>query len=76
MIHGERFTFKPTQNFEFGFSRTVIFAGEQVPFTLRSFKNSMFSLSTSNGGTADRRIRETGDREWTGRIACLNSATG
>ena len=31
MIHGERFTFKPTRNFEFGFSRTVIFAGEEVP---------------------------------------------
>ena len=76
MIHGERFTFKPTQNFEFGFSRTVIFAGEEVPFTLRSFKNSMFSLSTSNGVKADRRIRETDDRDWTGRIGCLNSATG
>ncbi len=70
MIHGERFTFKPTQNFEFGFSRTVIFAGEQVPFTLRSFKNSMFSLSTSNGGNGGQ--ADPGDRrsglDWSYRV--------
>ncbi len=70
MIHGERFTFKPTQNFEFGFSRTVIFAGEEVPFTLRSFKNSMFSLSTSNGvqgGPADPGDRRSG-LDWSYRV--------
>ena len=71
MIHGERFTFKPTQNFEFGFSRTVIFAGEHVPFTLESFKNSMFSLSTSNGGGAGTPA-DPGDRrsglDWSYRV--------
>jgi hypothetical protein len=70
MIHGERFTFKPTQNFEFGFSRTVIFAGEQVPFTLRSFKNSLFSFSTSNGGNglqADPGDRRSG-LDWSYRV--------
>ena len=70
MIHGERFTFKPTRNLEFGFSRTVIFAGEQVPFTLESFKNSMFSLSTSNGGAANP--ADPGDRrsglDWSYRV--------
>ena len=73
MIHGERFTFKPTQNFEFGFSRTVIFAGEEVPFTLRSFKNSMFSLSTSNGvkgGPADPGDRRSG-LDWSYRVPKL-----
>jgi hypothetical protein len=71
MIHGERFTFKPTQNFEFGFSRTVIFAGEHVPFTLESFKSSMFSLSTSNGGGASTPA-DPGDRrsglDWSYRV--------
>jgi len=70
MIHGERFTFKPTQDFEFGFSRTVIFAGEQVPFTLRSLKNSFFSLSTSNGGNglqADPGDRRSG-LDWSYRV--------
>ena len=70
MIHGERFSFKPTRNFEFGFSRTVIFAGEDVPFTLDSFKNSLFSFSTSNGSAATRRI--PGDRrsgmDWSYRV--------
>ena len=69
MIHGERFTFKPTQDFEFGFSRTVIFAGEQIPFTLNSFKNSMFSFSTSNGGNGQA---DPGDRrsglDWSYRV--------
>jgi hypothetical protein len=70
MIHGERFTFKPTQNFEFGFSRTVIFAGEQVPFTLRSFKNSMFSLSRSN--VADPGDRRSG-MDWSYRVPMLRN---
>jgi membrane-associated phospholipid phosphatase len=73
MIHGERFTFKPTRDFEFGFSRTVIFAGEHVPFTLQSFKNSMFSLSTSNGGAGS--AVEPGDRrsglDWSYRLPKL-----
>ena len=56
MIHGERFTFKPTPNFEFGFSRTVIFAGEHVPFTLGLLKTSLFSLSRSaSNDPGDRR---------------------
>ena len=73
MIHGERFTFKPTPNFEFGFSRTGIFAGERVPFTLQSFKSSMFSLSTSNGGP--KSPSEPGDRrsglDWSYRVPKL-----
>lgn len=73
MIHGERFTFKPTRNFEFGFSRTVIFAGKGVPFTLRSFKRSLFSASTSN--TASGNQADPGDRrsgmDWTYRVPKL-----
>jgi hypothetical protein len=68
MIHGERFTFKPTRNFEFGFSRTVIFAGQGVPFTLQSFEKSLFSLS--------RALRlDPGDRrsgmDWSYRVPML-----
>ncbi len=73
MVHGERFSFKPTPDFEFGISRTVLFAGERVPFTLESFKNSMFSFSTSNGlpGSSS----EPGDRrsgiDWSYRLPKL-----
>jgi hypothetical protein len=45
-VHAEKFSFKPTRNVEFGFSRVVIFAGEgHVPFTFGSFWNSFSSFS-------------------------------
>ncbi|MGH9502869.1 MAG: capsule assembly Wzi family protein [Terriglobales bacterium] len=73
MIHGERFTFKPTRNFEFGFSRTGLFAGQGIPFTLRSFERSLFSLTTSNalsGATADPGDRRSG-MDWSYRVPKL-----
>jgi Capsule assembly protein Wzi/PAP2 superfamily len=70
MIHGERFSFKPTRDFEFGFSRTVVFAGQGVPFTLGSFKDSLFSFSTSNGTPGTQ--HDPGDRrsgmDWSYRL--------
>lgn len=47
MIHGEKISFKPTPNLEFGFSVTGLFAGEGVPFNTRTFLRSLFS--TGNG---------------------------
>jgi Capsule assembly protein Wzi/PAP2 superfamily len=47
MIHGEKISFKPTPNLEFGFSFTALFAGAGVPFTTKTFLRSMFS--TGNG---------------------------
>ncbi len=45
-IHAEKFSFKPTRNLEFGFSRVVIFAGEgHVPLTFGSFWNSFTGFS-------------------------------
>jgi Capsule assembly protein Wzi/PAP2 superfamily len=70
MIHGERFTFKPTRNFEFGFSRTVIFAGQGVPFTLHSFERSLFSLSRS--ATGDPGDRRSG-MDWSYRVPMLRN---
>src|SRR2546423_12024158 len=70
MIHGERFTFKPTRNFEFGFSRTVIFAGEDVPFTIHSFAKSFFSFSRAL--TADPGDRRSG-MDWSYRVPMLRN---
>lgn len=71
MIHGERFTFKPTRNFEFGFSRTALFAGQGVPFTLGTFRRSL--LSTGNG--APGTLSDPGDRrsglDWSYRLPKL-----
>ncbi len=72
MIHGERFTFKPTPNFEFGFSRTGIFAGEDVPFTLHALKTA-FSVGEAG---REPRIRAIDDRDWTGLIGYPSCATG
>lgn len=47
-IHGQEFSFKPTPNLEFGFSRTVIFAGATQPLTWGTFATSFFSTSSGN----------------------------
>jgi hypothetical protein len=68
VIHGQRFTFKPTRNFEFGFSRTGIFAGQGVPFTLHTFEKSFFGTGNGAPGTP----QDPGDRrsgmDWTYRV--------
>jgi Capsule assembly protein Wzi/PAP2 superfamily len=73
MIHGERFTFKPTRNFEFGFSRTAIFAGLGVPFTLHTFGKSLFSTSNGPPGSPT----DPGDRrsgmDWSYRLPLLRN---
>jgi len=58
MIHGERVSFKPTSNLEFGFSMTTLFAGAGVPFTPHTFIKSIFSFGNANPGSA----QDPGDR--------------
>jgi hypothetical protein len=44
-VHMEKFEFKPSGNFEFGFSRTIIWGGKgHEPITLGSFWNSFTSF--------------------------------
>jgi len=46
-IHLEKISFRPTENLEFGFERTVIWGGEgHGPITLHTFLKSFFSLSS------------------------------
>jgi hypothetical protein len=45
-IQAQKFSFKPSRNLEFGFSRVVIFAGkDHVPLTFGSFWHSFTSFS-------------------------------
>jgi hypothetical protein len=45
-VHVEKVSFKPTENLEFGFQRTVIWGGQDhVPITIHSFLKSFFSVS-------------------------------
>jgi membrane-associated phospholipid phosphatase len=73
MIHGERFTFKPTENFEFGFSRTGLFAGTGVPFTLHTLEKSFFGTGNGLPGTS----LDPGDRrsglDWSYRVPRLRN---
>lgn len=44
MVHVEKLSFKPTENLEFGFERTVIWAGKgHSPATIGNFLRSFFS---------------------------------
>jgi Capsule assembly protein Wzi len=52
-INGQKFSFKPSPNLEFSFSRTAIFAGAGVGFTANSFLRSLFSNSNAAPGPND-----------------------
>jgi len=50
MIHGEKISFKPSPNLEFGFSSTALFAGAGVPFTTKTFLRSLISPGNGTPG--------------------------
>jgi len=51
-VHVEKISFRPTDNLEFGFERTVLFGGEgHSPVTLHTFLKSFFSLSAPDLAT-------------------------
>ena len=53
-IHVEKFSFRPTENLEFGFERTVIWAGKgHGAVNIASFMRSFISLSSPSGNTKD-----------------------
>jgi len=45
-VHGQKISFKPTPNLEFGFSRTVVFGGLGHPFTFGSLWTSFTSVAS------------------------------
>ena len=61
-IHGQKISFKLTPNLEFGFSRTVIFAGVGRPLTLRRFLRSFFSTAGTDPGDPNALLNDPGDR--------------
>jgi hypothetical protein len=54
IVHGERVSFKPTTNFEFGLSRTTDYGGPGYPLTLHNFLRSVFSTGLTEPGVADK----------------------
>ncbi len=54
IVHGERFSFKPTPNFEFGMSRTTDYGGPEYPLTWHRFLRSVFSADITNPGDPNK----------------------
>lgn len=54
IIHGERFSLKPTPNFEFGLSRTTDYGGPGYPLTWHTFLRSVFSTDQTIPGAANK----------------------
>jgi hypothetical protein len=53
-VHVEKVSFRPTQNLEFGFERTVIWGGKgHVPINIKSFLRSFFSFSAPDATVKD-----------------------
>jgi Capsule assembly protein Wzi/PAP2 superfamily len=70
-INGQRFSFKPTRNFEFGFSRTGIQGGPGIPLTFGVLGHSIFTASSALPGSP----QDPGDRrsgmDWSYRLPKL-----
>jgi hypothetical protein len=55
-MHLEKISFRPTENLEFGFQRTVIWGGkDHAPITLHSFLKSFFSFSAPSSAVKNSR---------------------
>jgi len=54
IIHGQKISFKPTPNLEFGFDRTTIYGGPSYPLTPHTFLRSLFSTTNDVGGAPDK----------------------
>jgi len=69
VIHGEKISFKPTENLELGFSRTVELGGIGRPLTLASIWNSYVSVTSSPNETpANDPGKRTGGFEFSYRV--------
>jgi Capsule assembly protein Wzi/PAP2 superfamily len=74
MLHGEKFSFKPSPNLEFGFTRTGEMGGVGRPITLKSlwesytsFTNSLYATGVNPGKRTsgfDMNYRLPGLRNW------------
>ena len=55
-VHVEKISFRPTDNLEFGFERTVIWGGKgHAPITFRTFGKSFISLSSPSASSKNGR---------------------
>jgi hypothetical protein len=70
-IHGQRISFKPTRNLEFGFYRTTIYGGPGYPLTLHTFGRSLFSAGNENAGGVNKPGNRTSALDFSYRLPHL-----
>ena len=70
-IHGETVAIKFTPNLEFGFTRTVVFAGLPQPLTWGTFMSSFVKLNSGNPDPRKKPGDQRNSLEWTYRIPGL-----
>jgi hypothetical protein len=70
-IHGQKISFKPTPNFEFGFFRTTIFSGAGYPFTLHTLARSLFSTGNTNEANPNKPGNRTSALDFSYRLPKL-----
>ena len=70
-FHGEKISFKPTANLEFGFGVTAMFAGPELPFTWSNFLRTFYSHKSTAAANPGKRTtsfdfsyRVPGLRKW------------
>ena len=73
-FHGEKMSFKPTRNLEFGFSRTVVLGGAGLPITLDRLLRSYFSVTSTPDQTGAKDPgKRTGGFDFSYRVPLLRN---
>jgi hypothetical protein len=72
-IHGQKFSFKPTPNLEFGFFRTTIYGGPGYPLTFHTLFHSVFSLGNEVAGSASKAGNRTAGMDLNYRLPGLRN---
>jgi membrane-associated phospholipid phosphatase len=72
-IHGQKISFRPTRNFEFGFYRTTIYGGPGYPLTWDSFLRSLVSKENEVFGTANKPGNRTSGLDFSYRLPKLRN---
>jgi len=72
-IHGETLAIKFTPNLEFGYTRTVVFAGLPQPLTWGTFFSSFFKVNSGSENPLQKPGEQQNSLEWTYRMPGLRN---
>lgn len=72
-IHGERISWKPTSNFEFGVTRTVLLGGGDIPMTFGYLGRSLIDKGEHSAvnGTPNDPGKQASELDWSYRLPLL-----